>query len=288
MKFMPQALTRTAGNQVLAFKQNRPHIAFGIGIAGVIAGNVLACRATTKLSDVMDETQYEIADVKEHREEGSEERYKDLAYVYGKASWRMVRLYGPSVAVTGVSIVLLTGSHVELTKRNKALTATVVGLTKAFDEYRTRVRAELGEEREREVYYGAGEVNIVDENGVATTVIAPIGDPSKISPYACMFDEFSLNWQRNSEMNRLFLQGQQNYYNQLLNTRGHVFLNEIYDAIGVERTGQGAVVGWTADGDGDRFIDFGIFSTNDNGFINGINQSVLLDFNVDGPILDKI
>lgn len=288
MKFVPVALTRAFGNSALTFKQNRPHIAFGLGVAGVLVGNVLACRATLKLHETLDDIQAEIEDVKTHREEGTEERYKDLGYVYGKSAVRMARLYGPAVVVTGVSIASLTGAHVEMHRRNQALAATVYGLSKAFEEYRSRVRQEIGEEREYAVYYGAQEVTTVDEDGKKTTQLETLGDPNKVSPFAILFDEYSRYWQKNAEMNRMFVQVQQNHFNQALQTRGHVFLNEVYDALGVDRTQAGAMMGWTLE-NGDGYVDFGMFATDKTGFINGWERSVLLDFNVDpGPIIDHI
>jgi hypothetical protein len=86
----------------------------------------------------------------------------------------------------------------------------------------------------------------------------------------------------------MFLQCQQNYFNQQLKARGHVFLNEIYDAIGLERSKAGTIVGWVTDGNGDGYIDFGMFEDASRRFINGIEPSILLDFNVDGVIYDLI
>jgi hypothetical protein len=87
----------------------------------------------------------------------------------------------------------------------------------------------------------------------------------------------------------MFIRSQQNYANDLLNARGHVFLNEVYDMLGIERTSAGAVVGWVR-GNGDNEIDFGVLNDLHSGqrFINGDERSVLLDFNVDGVVYDLI
>lgn len=284
MKFIPQGVTRTVGRQLLTLKKNSPHLAFGVGVAGVLTGTVLACKATLKLEDTLDEMKDEVDGVKKHHLPG--ERGKDLAYVYAKGTGKLVRLYAPSAVVMGASIGALTGSHVVLTKRNNALTATVVALTKAYDEYRERVREELGEERELDIYHGAVIQAIEDEDGKTRKI--KVADPNKISPYARFFDEYSPQWQKNPEMNRIFVQVQQNYANQLLQARGHVFLNEVYDMLGIPRSQQGAVVGWVIGDEGDNYIDFGIFDVQKSDFVNGWNRSVLLDFNVDGVIFDKI
>lgn len=288
MKFVPQKISRAVGNQKLTLQKNAPHITFGVGAFGVIVSTVLACRATLKLEETLTDIHDEINDVKQHREEGDPQRTQDLAYVYGKSVGKMVRLYGPPAIAMTASLGLMTHSHMEMTKRNKALMATIGGLTKAYDAYRERVRAEVGEDREREIYYGIHEETVLDENGKKVKAMVPLGDPSQISEYARLFDEYSPNWQKDPEMNRIFVQVQQNYANHLLKTRGHVFLNEIYDNLGIERSRAGAVVGWLDGGDGDNYIDFGLFTTDKTGFVNGWERSVLLDFNVDGVIYDKI
>jgi hypothetical protein len=69
-----------------------------------------------------------------------------------------------------------------------------------------------------------------------------------------------------------------------------VFLNEVYDMLGAKRTRAGAVMGWFYDKEGkysDNYIDFGIFDIHNEkacDFVNGIEKSIILDFNVDGRI----
>lgn len=109
-----------------------------------------------------------------------------------------------------------------------------------------------------------------------------------MSIYGRWFDEGSLNWQKNTEMNHIFLECQQRYANNKLQAKGHMFLNEVYDALGLERSQAGAVVGWVINGDGDGYIDFGMYEPGSNLFINNIEPRILLDFNVDGVVYDKI
>jgi hypothetical protein len=63
--------------------------------------------------------------------------------------------------------------------------------------------------------------------------------------------------------------------------------------LGIDRSKAGSVVGWviTKEGTGDNFIDFGVFDGDNpraRDFVNGREGSILLDFNVDGVIYDKI
>jgi len=291
MKF--NTITRSIGRSALKTKKNSPHIFFGLGLIGVVGSTVLACRATLKLEETLDEAKKDLDVVKAlatkatsaKTEYSEQEYYKDLGYVYTKSVVKLAKLYGPAVAIGGVSIAALTGSHVQLTRRNTALTVTLAAVSKAYQEYRERVKEELGSSRELEIFSDIRKETTEIDGKKAIVKVAGLNG---FSPYARFFDEYSSNWQKDPEMNRIFLQCQQNYANHMLKARGHVFLNDVYDSLGLERTQAGAVVGWIYDGDGDGYIDFGMFEVSNNRFINGLERSVLLDFNVDGVVYDKI
>jgi hypothetical protein len=288
MKLIPASMVVKVSRQILIAKKNSPHIFFMAGVAGTIASTVLACRATLKLSETLDEIKKDVEVLEELPpvEREKEEFKLDTVYIYGKASLKLVRLYAPAATVGIVSIGMLTGSHVQLVKRNTALMAAYAAVQKAYDDYRERVRAQLGTERELDIYHAAETKMITDSSGKEVEV--KVADPSKYSPYAKFFDEYSPHWQRDAELNRIYVQVQQNYANHRLLANGHVFLNEVYDSLGIHRSSAGAVVGWVKDGEGDGYIDFGIFEAMNAAFVNGHEQSILLDFNVDGVIYDKI
>ena len=277
-------VSRAAGKGSLKLKRNSPHILFGAGVAGVVTSTVLACRATLKSDEMLDDIQHEIGMVK-NGTDGTPDSAKDVAYVYVKSAARIAQAYAPALLVGGASIALLTGSHVQLTRRNTALTLAYTGLHKAYLEYRARVREEFGEDKEKELYYGVTLEEAKNEAGKLAKFKTV--DPNGISTYARFFDEGSPNWHKNAEFNRLFIQCQQNYANNLLQARGHLFLNEVYDMLGIERSSAGQVVGWVINGEGDNFVDFGLFEAHQSGFVNGSEPSILLDFNVDGVVLDK-
>lgn len=198
----------------------------------------------------------------------------------------MIRLYGPSVALNVASVGALTGSHVQMARRNTALTATAAAISKAYDDYRERVREELGADKELDIHRALSEEEVTI-NGKKELV--QVADPNRWSAYARIFDEASPNWQKDPELNRIFVQCQQNYANHLLQARGHVFLNEVYDSLGLERSRAGAVVGWILNGEtSDNYVDFGMFDAYNAPFVNNMERSVILDFNVDGVIYDKI
>ncbi len=291
MKFVPKGvipknMTRSIGRTVLTAKKNSPHIFFVGGVVGVVSGAVLACRATLKLEQKLDEIKRDVDTVKEMGKDiKDQDHYKDVSYVCVKSTLVLGRLYGPSVAVGAISIAALTGSHIQLTRRNAALSATLAVVSKAYENYRIRIQEEIGKERELDIYRNMKKEEI-EVDGKKKTV--NVCDPNGHSPYARFFDETADNWQRNAEMNRHFLHLQENYANHLLRSRGHLFLNEVYDLLGVERSQAGQVVGWVTNGDGDGYVDFDMFDCESSRFINGLEQSILLDFNVDGVVYDKI
>lgn len=295
MKLIPNVISRKIAREILVAKKNSPHAFFAVGVVSVVAGAVLACRATLKLEETVDEIKKDLdaipvlngssGDINHPVFYPTEQHYKDVGYIYAKSAIKIGKLYGPAIVVGGTGIALLTGSHVQLTKRNAALTVTLSALSKAYSSYRERVQEEIGEQRELELYRAVHE-EVVEMDGHKQKI--SVVDPNGLSPYARFFDEYSPNWQKDGELNRIFLQCQQNYANHRLQAYGHVFLNEVYDMLGLERSRAGAVVGWIVDGDGDAYIDFGLFEARSKRFINNLEKSIILDFNVDGVIYDKI
>lgn len=306
MTIVPNSLIRNVSRQVLVAKKNSPHIFFVAGVVGTITSTVLACRATLKLSDTLDDIKEDLVTVKEMHEaidsndmlileEGkvvdnvkysTEDWHKDTIYVYGKASLKIVKLYGPSVIIGVASISALTGSHIQLVRRNAALMAAYAAIQQAFEEYRERVRFQYGEDRELDLFHGVKTESIETSNG--DKINKKITDPNGLSIYSRFFDEGSRHWQKDPELNRIFVQCQQNYANNLLIVRGHLFLNEVYDMLGIDRSAAGQVVGWVINDKGDNYVSFGMFDAYNSRFISGNERTILLDFNVDGVVYDKI
>jgi hypothetical protein len=288
MMNIPGGLAR----QVLKLNAQSPQLLFGAGVLGMVGSTVLACQATLKLEKVLDEgaSKLETARTLEHREYSEKDRSNDLRIIKIQTGTKIVKLYAPAVGLGIVSIAALTRSHNILTTRNAALMAAYGALEKGFDEYRRRVVEKYGEEEDRNFRYGVREVDVVDDKGKVNKVLR-VGDGTP-SVYARFFDPTSTSWNKNPDYNFVFLRSQQNWANDLLKIRGHVFLNEVYDMLGLERSKAGSVVGWILIGEyRDNYIDFGLFDGDDQAardFVNGREGSVLLDFNVDGVIWDKL
>lgn len=294
IKSMAKTVTNKFGRQALKAQKNAPTILFVAGVVGVVGTVVLASRSTLKLEEVLEDAREDIEKANGLREEmpdaySEQDRKRDMTIIYTKAAGKIVKLYAPAVALGGLSIMALSGSHIILTRRNVALTAAYAALDKGFREYRQRVSEELGEDKEREIRRPVNR-EVTEKAGKSLVTIAR---PYGLSPYSVLFDESNKNWDKENMYNQMFLRSMQNWANDLLNARGHLFLNEVYDMLGFPRITAGQVVGWVKNNPngGDGYVDFGVL-TGDvfsaQRFINGDERNVWLDFNVDGVVHDLI
>lgn len=292
-------------------KKHSPEILLGVGIVGAVGSAVMACKATLKVNDILDETKETVEKIHAvlENENVSEEDYseedskKDLAVVYAQTGWKFVKLYAPSVIMGALSITSILASNNIMRKRNLAIAAAYTAIDQSFKDYRGRVVERFGEVVDRELKYNlkAAKVSekILDEETgkekkVKTTVEVLNDGVDGYSDYARFFDESCRPWEKDPEFNLTFLRAQEHYANDLLVSRGHLFLNEVYDMLDIPRTKAGQIVGWTYDAKnpvGDNYVDFGIYDISKQekrDFVNGYERSILLDFNVDGPIYNLI
>lgn len=290
-----KTITSTVGSHLLSVQTKSPALLFGAGVVGFVGTIVLATRATLKLEPVLavaqETLQLTVIVVDAPGEPISKrERQKHITKVYLMSAVEVAKLYAPAFAVGVISIAALTSSHVILTRRNAALGVAYATIQKSYAEYRERVVKEYGTLKDLEFRHGSEtrEVAVDTDDGVAVKTVKTF-DPNKISGYARIFDESCPDWRKNAEANLMYLRSQQNYANDLFQTRGHVFLNEVYDMIGVPRSSAGQIVGWVR-GEGDDFISFGLYEDNPAAadFVNGRERSFLLDFNVTGNMFTKI
>lgn len=297
-------ISRVGGMKVLTLKKYSPEILLGLGLAGGVTAAVMACKATGKMTEVIEEHNNEMgvidhAEQYDHNEEGTKELRKMKADRYLATAKDTVKLYAPAVGLGAASIACILGSYGILHKRNVALVAAYSMLNETFAAYRTRVKDELGEDQDKHFLFGTHketiEVEEEGKNGKTKKVKKEIEvvNPYGLSQYAKCFDNSCLNWENDPDYNKMFLTRQQNWANDKLKAQGHLFLNEVYDMLGFPRTKAGTIIGWVfdPDGDGDNYVDFGIFNIyneTSRDFVNGYEKNIWLDFNVDGVIYDLI
>ena len=306
MSNIVNSATKTFHRVGFQIKKHSPEILLVTGITGVVTSAVMACKATTKVDTIVEETKKSIDMIHEGMEAGNicdvkyteEDGKKDLAIVYIQTGVKFAKLYGPSVLLGLTSIGCILASNNIIHKRNVALSAAYTAIDTSFKGYRSRVIERFGESMDRELRYNiktqeVKETVVDEETGKKKTVKSTVSvvDPNTYSDYARFFDEYCAGWTKDAEYNLMFLRQQQNYANELLKSRGHLFLNEVYDMLGIDRTKAGNIVGWIYDEKhpfGDNFVDFGIYVLDNEkarDFVNGRERSILLDFNVDGDIL---
>lgn len=297
-----------AGKAEFTIKKNSPEILLGAGIVGFVGTIVLACRATCRADEVLEFHRRKIKDINDAKEiadadpEGEmsydvEIYRQDKAIRYLKTTGSLAKLYAPTIAVGTLSLACILTSRNIMQKRYLGVVAAYNGLSAAFEEYRKRVRDEYGEGLDKHFRYGTtyDELPVYDENGKKTKEKEQVektetGMVMQTDDSCRFFDSSNPNWDKNPTFSMMWLRGQQNILNDILHTRGHVFLNEVYDALGFPHTPQGAVLGWI-DGEGDDCIDFGLYDPNKESvrrFVNGVDNVIMLEFNHDGVIWDKI
>ena len=283
------------GLAVLTAKKHAPTIAVYAGVAGMVASTVLACTETFEAHHTHSTAVCERIRMKKFVEAnpGSDEANsykKDLTLSYAKEGLDLVKIYGPALSVGALSIASIAWGHNTLSKRHAAVVTAYSALHASYNEYRERVTEALGVDVEKSI-----REEMVKENSGDLDYSKPASgqvDMNGLSPYARVFDEGNPNWDDDSSYNQFFIRSAQNYLNDLLHARGHVFLNEAYKQLGFPSTKTGQVVGWVLNNkDGDGYIDFGIFDTENPGnidFLSGFEKSTWLDFNVDGLVMDHI
>lgn len=297
-----KSVNGVASKAVMKLKKHSPEILVVAGIAGTVVSAVLACKATTKVAEILDETKGTLDTIHEGMETGAingqeyttEDGKKDTVVVYAQTGVKLAKLYGPAIILGTLSITSILASNNILRKRNVALGAAYAAIDKSFKEYRGRVIERFGEQVDTELKYGIKakkfeEIEVDPETGkekkVKKTVM--VADPNLQSDYAVYFDSKSRNYETNPDYNRMFLKAQQAFANDKLQTRGHLFLNEVLDDLDLPRTPAGQIVGWTKDGP-DGYINFRIVEVEREIEDGRHEPALLLDFNVEGNIWEKM
>lgn len=297
-------IVRGINRSSLIVRKYSPEILLGIGLAGMVVSTILASRATLKAEGILKthKSSMDTIDKVASSENppigyDADVELQDRAIVYTKTGFEFAKLYGPAVGVGVLSIAAILSSHGLMKRREVGLIAGYNLIAESFSAYRKRVVDELGPDIDRNYRYGIVESEYTeketdsDGNVVKTKKTQKTLMTKKNSGFSKFFDEYSTQYQKSAETNLYFLRMEQNYVNDLLKARGHVFLNEVYDRLGLPRTKEGSIYGWLMNGDGTTVIDFDIYNIDNpagRAFVNGYEKAILLDFNVTGIIWDQI
>ena len=284
-------------------KKRSPEILVAVGVVGTVVSAVMACKATTKINTILDETKEQLDKIHEYagnpdvaEKYNAEDAKKDTAIVYGQAGVKLAKLYAPAVGLGILSISSILASNNILRKRNMAISAALAAATQDFKDYRNRVIERFGKEVDHQLRYNIKaeeiEETVTDEKGKEKKVKKNIevADPNA-SGYVKYFTRSNPYWEEDSSYVEMFLRSQQNYANDKLKADKHLTLNAVYDMLGFKENKAGMVVGWIYDLDhpnGDNYVEFDVKKVllpNEQG---GYEEAYAIDFNVDGNIYNEM
>ena len=254
----------------LRLRRRVPSILVAVGIGGMVVSAIMACVATTRIGEVTEE----IAAV--HTGAATEQNAKERpTAVYRRATICFAKLYGPSISLGVLSALCILASHHLLTRRGVALAAAYATVDKSFRDYRRRVVERYGEDVDRSLRYG---LPSEDTEG-----------PIACDGFMCRFDASSVYWEDDDAENLRFIRERQRVANNMLRSKGYLFLNDVYQMLGVKKTAAGQSVGWLYDGafHGNSTVVITVLEAGgeiQNGAVRP-GHTMLLDFNVEGDIV---
>lgn len=299
-------VSRTASKVGFKLKKHSPEILIVAGVVGTVVSGVMACKATTKVNRIVENTKNDIDEIHTAVEKGvtksgesysTEDSKKDLTIVYVQTGVKLAKLYAPSIILGALSITSIITSHDILRKRNVALAAAYTAIDTSFKDYRKRVVERFGDEIDKELRYNIKAKTFeeveVDKNGKEKKVEKTVNviDGNLSNDHARYFDSSVTGWENNHDYNMMFLRAKESYANDKLKADGFLYLNDVYYELGIPKTKAGQIVGWVykpddPDYQGDNFVDFGVRTLMRETPDGGYEEVILLDFNPDGNILD--
>ena len=305
---LPEKVTREFYGAGLQLKKHSPEILLATGIVTGITATVMACKATLKLDEVLEKHEEQIDAIHKAMENPEllpepyteKEAKRAITITYVKTGLDLAKLYGFPIAMGAVSITSTLAGYGVLNQRYVSASTAFASTSQAFKEYRGRVVERFGAELDKELRYDlkTKEVGRIVKHEDGTEEIVKsheeVCDMLYYSEYARFFDASCKGWSKDADFNLKFLKDQQRYANDRLRRQGFLFLNDVYESLGIPKCKLGQIVGWIYDEKnpiGDNYVDFGIFDSNkpqNMDFINGYEKTIILDFNVDGNILDLI
>lgn len=292
-------------------KKHSPELLLAVGIVSGAASMFFACKGTIKAVEEIEKTKINLdkvhkvkngeIEIREDAEYTEQDYKQDLTKVYVKMGVHLAKIYAPAIGLGTVSLMSILGSYNVMHKRNAALAAAYTTVASGFKNYRDNVVERFGEEVDKELKYNIKaeeiEETTTDSKGKEKKVKKTVksAEIDENSEYARFFDAGNPGWDKDPEISLMFLRAAQQFANDKLVAQGYLFLSDVYEHLGIRPSRASRVVGWIYDKNdehtGDNYVDFGIYNVHNRGsrdFVNGHNDAILLDFNVDGYILDRV
>lgn len=309
-------LTRFVGKSKLSLVRNAPTLAIGAGVVGLVGAIYLSGRAAIQSQSIIEDYKKEMKDEDEAYlelkkiEMDEPERYAKLVEKHGEVNeqshvvskigitmrfaGKVLRVYGPTIALAGLSIASIVYGRNAFQKRLASVAAALQVTNATFERYRKSVAEAHGEEAEADLYKSSVKKHLERMGNQIDSIEDAQDARNNVSRtvFARWFDQTNANWTNKPGENRMFIASSQNYFNDILQRRGYVFLNEVYTHLGFQPVPEGQTMGWIVNDDyPDTVIDFDIFnskSEESRAFVNDQTQNVLLDFHGVTYILGEI
>lgn len=284
----------------------------GGGIFCSVVGFGLAVKEGYEFDDILEDHVARIEAIKSRKDYNEIDDKKAITKEYIKTGVKTVKHFGPALGleIAGASMIGIGFKR----EHNAKLEAIAFGnmVNGLYNNYRNGVRNELGEEFDNHFAYGTDLTLKPDKDHPIQTIedikncpkeekfVEKEKDDGMPSEFARFFDIYNDKWCSEEkygpcfrEHNLMFIRSVINTWQTILNTRGFVFLNEVYRDLGFDMSTRGTTVGWVAKKyGGSGKIDLYLYDGKNPAtrrFINGDeDECVLLDFNVDGVISDKL
>lgn len=276
-----------------------PGLMITCGIAGVAVGSYKAAQVTPMAKEAIAEFKA-TRDAIEQHEEDPEAKRECIKAGYRSLGSTLLHAYAkPVLFVTGGTALIL-GGHGIVSKKLATTTASLISTDRIFRNYRNNVIEDQGEEADFRYRTGVKTVNVEtveqDVRGRKRKVNKEYDVLEELvnDPFLKLFDESNPNFTKNPTRNLDFLRQQVDFLNRRLVAEGFVSLNDVLYQLGYNRCAEGSIYGWFYDPDNPNChneIDIGIKDirrkTIQNA-INGYEPVILLNFNVDGLIINKL
>lgn len=309
----------------LYVKNMSPELCLAGSILFGAACVVTSCMATLKSEPVVKEAKAKELDIRRIPSDGvkeaneklmamrelTKEKREELQAVRRKAALTVIRHFALPAALGAVSVALNIADNRILRRNLTAATVAYAGLLESYNEYRKRVIADVGREKDQEYLHGIKKQKNVEIDPDTGEVLGETEDYAAVdkgvSQYARYFDEGewdqtnkrwihqNLAWKDDNFINQKTLRSAEREANQKLVIDGFLFLNDVYRMLGLPLSIDGQIVGWVYDGEGgDHAVSFGVFDDDprqlpyNRAFVDGRRNTALLDFNVDGPIINEL
>ena len=286
------------------------------GLAAMIGGTVFACKQTPKAVEIVEDTKKQLAVIKATEEEAAQNNRlvkrgdglisysaqdfkKDITIAHVNNVKALAKNYAvPAVLLIGGTAMVL-GGHGILRKRNAVAIATLSSVMEGFNKYRSNVIKELGETADKHFRFGKGTPDVIEtvdaETGAVTqekTSTDGFSEFPEDDPRFFMFSKETAPdyYKGNLLMDLSQLKAFQGMATDELRIYGNINVNRIRQICGVKPIDEGLDNGYVVDGDGDGYVDFGIFDRVTGEPLSWVyecvkeGQGIPVELNIDGNI----